>query len=89
MAGRGPWVQTSFSLRFPRLGSGLGALESTVEMPRSMATGFERTRTVINTVIQIRFDFSASVRRNARKSLKFEILKFSSLSDQPIGQGVL
>jgi hypothetical protein len=33
--------------------------------------------------------FSASVRRNARKNLKFEFLKFSSLSDQHIGQGVL
>jgi hypothetical protein len=30
---------------------------------------------------------SASVRRNARKSLKFEILKFSTLGDQHIGQG--
>jgi hypothetical protein len=31
--------------------------------------------------------FSASVRRNARKSLKFEFLKFSTLGDQHIGQG--
>jgi hypothetical protein len=28
-----------------------------------------------------------SVRRNARKSFKFEILKFSTLGDQHIGQG--
>jgi hypothetical protein len=32
---------------------------------------------------------SASVRRNARKNLKFEFLKFSTLGDQHIGQGVL
>jgi hypothetical protein len=32
---------------------------------------------------------SASVRRNARKSLKFKFLKFSSLGTQPIGQGIL
>jgi hypothetical protein len=32
---------------------------------------------------------SASVRRNARKSLKFKFLKFSSLSDHHIGQGIL
>jgi hypothetical protein len=31
---------------------------------------------------------SASVRRNARKSLKFKFLKFSSLSDHHIGQGI-
>jgi hypothetical protein len=50
MAGRGPWVQTSFPLRFSWLGSGLGALESIEAPSRSVATGFERTRTVINTV---------------------------------------
>jgi hypothetical protein len=39
-------------------------------------------------VNSISFDFlSASVRRNARKSLKFEFLKFSTLGDQHIGQG--
>jgi hypothetical protein len=32
---------------------------------------------------------SASVRRNARKNFKFEFLKFSTLGDQHIGQGVL
>jgi hypothetical protein len=31
---------------------------------------------------------SASVRRNARKSLKFEFLKTSSLGDHHIGQGM-
>jgi hypothetical protein len=46
VTGRGPWARFSSSLHFSWLGSGLGALESTVEMPRSMATGVERTRTV-------------------------------------------
>jgi hypothetical protein len=32
---------------------------------------------------------SASVRQNARKSLKFKFLKFSSLGDHHIGQGIL
>jgi hypothetical protein len=32
---------------------------------------------------------SASVRRNARKSLKFEFSKISTLGDQHIGQGIL
>jgi hypothetical protein len=36
----------------------------------------------------VRF-LSASVRRNARKNLKFEFLKISSLGDQHIDQGVL
>jgi hypothetical protein len=54
VTGRGAWVQNSFPLRFSWLGSGLGTLGSTVVMPRSMATGFEQTRTVINTVIRIR-----------------------------------
>jgi hypothetical protein len=31
---------------------------------------------------------SASVRRNARKSLKFEFLKFSTLGDQHMSQGI-
>jgi hypothetical protein len=31
--------------------------------------------------------FSASARRNARKSLKFKFLKFSTLGDQHNGQG--
>jgi hypothetical protein len=52
-SGRGPWAHFSPSLLFSRLGSGKGALESTVEMPRSMATGGERTRIVIFTVARI------------------------------------
>jgi hypothetical protein len=32
--------------------------------------------------------FSASVRRNARKNLKFEFLKFFSLGDQHMSQGI-
>jgi hypothetical protein len=36
----------------------------------------------------VRF-LSASVRRNARKSLKFEFLKFSTLGAQHISQGIL
>jgi hypothetical protein len=40
-------------------------------------------------VNSISFDFlSASVRRNARKNLKFEILKFSNLDNQHMSQGI-
>jgi hypothetical protein len=46
VAGRGPWAQTSPSLRFSWLGSGLGALESIEERPRSVATVLERASTV-------------------------------------------
>jgi hypothetical protein len=46
LLGGGPWVQTSPSLRFSWLGSGLRALESIEERSRSMATVLERASTV-------------------------------------------
>jgi hypothetical protein len=45
-SGRGPWARFSSSLHFSRLGSGQGALGSTVASSRSMATVLERARTV-------------------------------------------
>jgi hypothetical protein len=56
ITGRGPWAHFSSFLPFSWLGSGLGKLGSTVVSPRRIATALERTRTVINTVIRIRFD---------------------------------
>jgi hypothetical protein len=53
-----------------------------------MATGLRRTATVIFTVIMILPDFRLpGVRRNARKKIKFEFLKFFTLGDQHISQG--
>jgi hypothetical protein len=53
-----------------------------------MAIGMGRTAIVIFTVITILLDFCLpSVRRNARKKFKFEILKISTLGDQHISQG--
>jgi hypothetical protein len=49
----GSWVLSPLLLPFSRLGSGQGTLGSTVASSRSMATGFERARTVIFTVIKI------------------------------------
>jgi hypothetical protein len=84
----GSGVLSPLLLPFSRLGSGQGTLGSTAAPPRSMATGAGRTATVIFTVIMISSDFHLpSVRRNARKRFKFEFLKFSTLGDQPIGQG--
>jgi hypothetical protein len=88
-SGRGPWAQFSPSLRFSWLGSGQGALGSTEASPRSMATGQRRTATVITTVITICLRFCLpGARRNVRKKFKFEFLKFSTLGDQHIGQGI-
>jgi hypothetical protein len=54
-----------------------------------MATGFERARTVKLTVETIFADFCLpAVRRNARKRFKFEFLKFSTLGDPHISQGL-
>jgi hypothetical protein len=65
-----------------RLGSGQRAPGSTAEVSRSMATGFERARTVKLTVESISSDFcSPGVRRNARKRFKFEFLKIFTLGD--------
>jgi hypothetical protein len=53
-----------------------------------MATGMRRTATVIFTVNSISPDFRLpGARRNARKKIKFEILKISTLGDQHISQG--
>jgi hypothetical protein len=43
---RGSWARSSPSLHFSRLGSGQRAPGLTAEVSRSMATGFERVRTV-------------------------------------------
>jgi hypothetical protein len=77
-----------FSSHVARLGSGQRELGSTAGVSRSMATGFERARTVKLTVLLIFADFRLpGVRRNARKKFKFEILKFFTLGDQHIDQG--
>jgi hypothetical protein len=84
----GSWVLSPLLLPFSRLGLGQRGLGSTAEVSRSMATGFERARTVKLTVIMICPDFHLpGVRRNARKRFKFEFLKFSTLGDPHIGQG--
>jgi hypothetical protein len=49
----GPEVLSPLLLLLPWLGSGQRGLESTAEMPRSMATGVEQTRIVKLTVAQI------------------------------------
>jgi hypothetical protein len=54
-------VRFSSSLLFSRLGSGLGVLDSTEGVSMRMATGVERTRTVINTVDQDLVDSSLPV----------------------------
>jgi hypothetical protein len=54
-----------------------------------MATGAGRTATVITTVIMICLRFCLpGVRSNARKNFKFEFLKFSTLGDQHMSQGI-
>jgi hypothetical protein len=53
-----------------------------------MATGIERTGTVLLTVSLIYPDFCPpGVRSNARKKFKFEFLKIFTLGGQHIGQG--
>jgi hypothetical protein len=54
-------VRFSSSLLFLRLGSGLGVLDSTEGVSKRMATGMERTKTVINTVDQDLVDSSLPV----------------------------
>jgi hypothetical protein len=49
----GSWCCLPLLLPFSRLGSGQRGLGSTVASSRSMATGFERARTVKLTVIKI------------------------------------
>jgi hypothetical protein len=62
---------------------------SVAESPRGMATGFGRGRTVIFTVVLISPDFQLpGVRRKARKNFKFEFLKFSTLGDHYLSQGI-
>jgi hypothetical protein len=54
-----------------------------------MATGQRRTATVITTVIMICLRFCLpGARSNARKSFKFEILKFSTLGGQHMSPGI-
>jgi hypothetical protein len=85
---RGSWARFSSSLHFSWLGSGQGELGSTTAPSRSMATGAGRMATVILTVILGLLNFYlSSVRRNARKSFKFEFLKTFTLGGQHISQG--
>jgi hypothetical protein len=84
----GSRVLSPLLLPFSRLGSGQRGLGSTAASSRNMATATRRTATVIFTVNVICSDLCLpSVRRNARKNFKFEILKFFTLGDQHIGQG--
>jgi hypothetical protein len=79
MAGRGPWARFSSSLLFSRLGSGLGKLGSTVASSSSMATVLRRSRTVIFTVIRIRFDFICQCSMKCPQEFEiqiFEIFQF-------------
>jgi hypothetical protein len=73
--GRGPWARSSSSLHFPRLGSGQGELGSTAASPWSMATGFERARTVKLTVETIFVDF-LSARCSTKCSQEIQIRIF-------------
>jgi hypothetical protein len=82
----GAWARSSSSLHFSRLGSGQRGLVSTAGSSMSMATGFERARTVKLTVIKICSIFICQVLDEipARDS-NSNFLKFSTLGDQHIG----
>jgi hypothetical protein len=89
MTGRGPWGKARLPSVSPGLGRGWGRWSRSRHHPgawRQCQGDQEQCRH--SEFDLVRFS-PASVRRNARKSLKFKFSKFSSLSDHHIGQGTL
>jgi hypothetical protein len=76
-----------FSSFFQGLGRGRGDWVRPWHRPEAWQQGCSELEQRTTVKLNLVGFASASVRRNARKSLKFKFLKFSSLSDQHIGQG--
>jgi hypothetical protein len=82
----------AFLLLPPLLTAWVGAGDAGLDRGDAKEHGYRRGANQ-NSATTVKLDLvgfaSASVRRNARKSLKFEFLKSSTLGDQHIGQGAL